>query len=446
MTRASFLPATLGLCAALAATSSAQVNVRPITESHAPDAPLASLYSSSDILAINSPQADPIIRQWTNADLGLLVGDNVDAFSDGTDFFPSPGPALGGPVTCRRIVVEHTLDPASVGFDPVIAAECAGNGCASDSFRVVFDLAGGIGIDQATDALGISARPLETDIDALAWGERTRYPVYFSVDEDTAMLMGVSPADILVQNFPGGPVATQWSEAALGLVPGDDVDALAVMTAPGVAPGFTCATPPPPLPLGFVVFSLSRTSPSVTGGGLDAADLLEPGTPPRLWATPPQLGLQPTFDNLNGVRITDPYDPACGDGSQLNPVSGGPSFWESLRMNGSPGNVQRMVFVSPSGPATFEVDALNPTDLTSIYVAFGRPCDPIPPFDPGLGFGCLAFLPSGGTSGTFFGDSGPIPWPALAPGLVLTLQGIVLDGVSGTPEKTNVLSVAVKCS
>ena len=161
---------------------------------------------------------------------------------------------------------------------------------------------------------------------------------------------------------------------------------------------------------------------------------------------PAQLGLQPMADNMNGVRITDPYDPACGDGSQLNPVSGGPTFWEALRMNGSSGNVHRMVAVSPSGPAILEVKPLNPSDITSIFLTFGRPCDPIPPFDPGFGFGCMAFLPSGASAGTFFGDPGPIPWPALVPGLVWTLQGVVIDGVSGTPEKTNVLSLVVKCS
>jgi hypothetical protein len=147
-------------------------------------------------------------------------------------------------------------------------------------------------------------------------------PVFFSVDAPTAAALGALP--------PGGPVTPgsilawdpataalyNWAPAAaLGLLPGDDIDALAVSFAGG-----------PPIPGGWVgagttiVFSLTPGSPSLAGlptlcglgaatGGDVFAKVVPGGPPPMPAIDAEMLGLDtirsggPGNDDLDGMDI-----------------------------------------------------------------------------------------------------------------------------------------------
>jgi hypothetical protein len=117
-------------------------------------------------------------------------------------------------------------------------------------------------------------------------------PVFFTLAAGSPTLggLGAGPGDILIAPPPGfGPPAVLVPAAALGLAPGDAIDALAV--GPGGAPAFV---------------SLAPGSPSLAGCGYSAADvLLVPAAPCAAFFPPfgtPALGLIPP-DNVDAVAI-----------------------------------------------------------------------------------------------------------------------------------------------
>jgi len=268
---------------------------------------------------------------WSNTDLGVPESGNVDAVSypwwfPGGNQFPLVGPALGGTLHEDQIVqAVYTVDRTSVGPpSTVVNDQFFGNGAASDTFRVSPYAGAPVGVintaTQETDGspcLTVKGIGLtETDLDAIT-GRKSApglYPVFYSVDSTTVMslplgpggpLTPVSPADILVAVAPG-IAAIAFSAAAIGLGPGDDVDALCVDRG-----------------LGHFVYSLTVSSPSAqltypVIGQLGGAGLyVFPGAPVTPWATPSQMGLRApigvfgtlTFvpgDELNGVIIGDP--------------------------------------------------------------------------------------------------------------------------------------------
>jgi hypothetical protein len=279
---------------------------------------------------------------WSNIDLGVPADGNVDAISfpfpipgSGTgNLIPYRGPALGGTLAWNQVCnAGYTVDRSSMGpLGTVVNTEYLGNGAASDTFlvkpfngpsaptpnRVIQNSDGG----DCLTPKGTGA--FETDIDSMTgyFGKVAAYPVFYSVDASTIMslplgdaggpLVPVSPADILVAESPGVAYIAV-TEAALGLIGGDDIDALSVC-----------------MDLEHAVYSLTAPSPSAQltypvigqlgGAGLYSHYFGFPIVVP--WATPQQMGLQApvgvfgTFafvpgDELNGVRVGDPRKPVC---------------------------------------------------------------------------------------------------------------------------------------
>lgn len=287
---------------------------------------------------------------YSSAALSIPPLGGLDAFSEGLDYFPPFGPAsFPSPVTCRTVHTEFSVDRASPGAQGsgVVYLQAIGNGAASDTFRMTWTNTGLISVVHATDALSVTPRGLgvnETDIDAITWTERERYPAYFSVDPPTAALMGRSPADILVVAAPFATPEVFLSEADLGLMPGDDVDAVAVNRTTGL-----------------VVYSVSRPSPSALGtfGGVvvGPAGLLISGGGGQSnpWALDYQLALMGPFDDLNALRITDPMDESVCSGTMINPVTGFP--FSGLEIDGSDGGpFRRLIDVTPGSAFTLGFD------------------------------------------------------------------------------------------
>ncbi len=283
---------------------------------------------------------------WSNADLGLPENGNVDAISYPWSYptgneFPAIGPALGGILHEGQVVnAVYTVDRISLGPPlTVVNDQFFGNGAAGDTFRVSPYAVPRLGVintaTQETDGapcLTVKGSFLtETDLDAITGRKAVPgdYPVFFSIDSATVVslplgldgpLTPVSPADILVALAPGDAVIA-FSAAEIGLVPGDDVDALSVDKF-----------------LGRFVYSLTMSSPSAQMsypviGRLGGAGLyVYPGAPVTPWATPSQLGLLAPIggfgteafvpgDELNGVVVGDPIS-APDHGVTL--IGGGP--------------------------------------------------------------------------------------------------------------------------
>lgn len=254
--------------------------------------------SPSDVASYES-DCTPLVR-YSEADLGVPPGGNVDALADFRDVFPAIGPASGSwPPPGRQVAMTFSVDRPSVGFADV-AREALSDGAASDTFmsRLTPSPAPAF---LWTDAECLTPLPgMQSDIDAIQITRLTSYPVFYSVDPPTAALMGVSPADVLVVPSAGLPPFVALAEAELGLAPGDDVNALA-MGAEGV------------------VFSLSRGSPTaVATPGVGSGGLFATGALPWAWAY--QCSLSPA-DDLNALAIGDPESqhagrPAPGAGSE----------------------------------------------------------------------------------------------------------------------------------
>ncbi|KAA3606065.1 MAG: hypothetical protein DWQ01_17875 [Planctomycetota bacterium] len=228
---------------------------------------------------------------WTLADLGLPPGSNVDAFSDGADVFPAAGPITPGwpiGVTQRFVLALFSVDRQSEGLGAV-ATQSSGNGASSDIFAVEF-VTGAGGAFQWSDAKCLTPNPPpQSDIDSLCWISKKKFPVFFSVDAATGATIGVGPDDILVATAPG-----TWGlfipGFMLGLVPGDNIDALAVGS-------------------GGVAYSLDETSPTalaipiIGSGGIFANG--------GLWASSLDCGLKAT-DDMNALMIGDPWESHYG--------------------------------------------------------------------------------------------------------------------------------------
>lgn len=430
------IPATIAFTASfLAATTAAfaqQANRHAETESYDSTSPEVSTYSTADIVVVNSKQIGGGGVQWSAVEMGLPAGANIDAFSDGSDILP-PLP----PVGCRNVFIEWTVDRASVGLPgSIVAAQAAaaGNGAASDTFGLHWKKGGAISYYHASDALVVTSRsPLgvETNLDALAWLERARWPVYFSVDAATAAMLGVSPADVLTS--PGnGTYAVYASEAALGLTAGDDIDAVAVAGASG-----------------DIVFSLTKGSPTAFAGpfaSIAAAGLLiySGALPVTTYVLPATLTLDKTSDELDGVRITDPGNFESCDASQVGPADGFP--WDSIVIDGYGGNVPHVIPLSVGQPFLFEIRPLNPTNGWICLATPGRPCvcNELP--IPNVGF--LSFgsfgpgCPGGPPIALLFGQ-GPLQFPTQVNVPVeITLQ-LVLGQLS-IQNTSNAVTLAVQ--
>lgn len=386
-------------------------------------------YTAADLIVKNSGTT-PDGTLWDGATaLGLPLGANVDAASDGTDYIPCDGPA-----TCREVLYEVTVAPGSSGaIGSVVEAEATSDGAASDVFGTVERISGGTATYfryVTSDALGVNPA---SDVDALLWDESGEDVIYFSVDGPTAAALGVSPADIL-RTTASGPVVWQ-SESSLGLAAGDDIDGLSVDVQHGcvalsLTPGSASLMAPGPWP---------GTSPGTTRS---AADLIsvKPGIGiVGVLAFPDKLGLAPG-DDVNGVRVTDPSRKKCRDAFLM----AGAFPAEELRINGSSGNVRHVVRMKCGDAGVMTVKPFHPAGVVLLFYSLGRPCDgQITYFPPGSDY--FSFVPTtvllpptmlpGGVLSIPF-NSAQLPCP-----LNLTMQG----AVSGPPvlHVTNMVTLQV---
>jgi len=233
----------------------------------------------------------PPVPYLTPPMLGLVLADNIDSFSPGvapaTTFPPPAG---------NDLVVHFSVTLASAGANPVIMAEVGGNGAASDIFLLRYP---GPVLAQFADGVAppwpfLGLQP-NSDVDGWAWVAPPGNPqAYFTLDAPTAAVYAVSPADVFWAGI-GGLFAT---EAALGLVTGDNIDALSVhqiANAPVWEPGEV------------VYFSLRPGCPTLVANGWSPADILAVtfGGVPFVWAPAGALGLLPT-DDVNALQIFDP--------------------------------------------------------------------------------------------------------------------------------------------
>lgn len=440
-----------------------------ITESYAPVAPSITIgqYKASHGWLVNSGRAAGNGVVWSDTDLGVPAGGNVDALADGLDIFPPNGPANPPiPTSCRTYLIEHTVTPATLGCaGGAIRAQSpagGGNGAHSDTFLVRWSppappAAPALGSDHA----GISP---STDIDALAWRDRRKFPVWFSVDAATAATMtppaGQPPfraADILWVPSPGLAPRVYLPAALLGLDPGDDIDGLAMANAPPL--------PQPPIgtipnvAAGAIVYSLRAGSPNAWAVPADITTNhpIGPGglfrfTMPGVlggWANDFHLGLgtgpgiNPScgggaVDDLNGVRITDPMlDSGFGSG-------GGPGSPGGLLLDNVTGGHRMIV--------DFNVGELVPFSMVDVwggaasalhlFVRAGIPCDSraltIPPY------GTIVFFQD-----IVPGSQLSLPLPAppllfsLPVPLQITAQGIA-TGPAGFVSLTNAIVLNVE--
>ncbi len=316
------------------------------------------IFSSADILWSGQGGLALVVIAPA-ADLGLLGGDELDAFSYGSDwFFPA------GSQNWVNLVYSVTRGTVGAGAS-VIAGEAAGNGAAGDKFVVRID---GTGATQGAPALWLDAVPCgltplpppQSDIDGLSYPNPTRFGVYFSVNAATAARLtgaglACGPADILYQGnpAPGAPLPVIWATPIqLGLLAGDDIDALGLMdfsdpcTLGGGETVFVSLAPGSPTLLG------ADGQPGVAGvnddgiNGVD--DMLEylwagsddisaaaviqllPG-PPVVIYPPVALGLLDT-DDLNAMT---PFDP--GKAYEPGPTSGAVEVTRRPALSWSPG-------------------------------------------------------------------------------------------------------------
>ena len=288
----------------------------------------------------------------------------VDALTTAQDTFVCDSLSTSGN---REVEVEITvarsggsLAPGPLwqpGTDPLIYSEYAhagGNGAAGDTFVTRYRAGQYQDRFHGSDHLGVTPGGLnghgipqpESSYNALADEVVALYPVYFSVDFDTASALQCSPADILVCHGVGQPAEVYLSALTLGLLPDDDVDALSIsrlvpasevevvfsvsplsqMFATGNTPALNwnpgavvplnepalAAAGPVDLVSAFNLFTDPQSLSSLGMGGL-ARVHWTPGSIGQIngFATPPQLGLRwtgdvTTGDDTTGTWIFDP--------------------------------------------------------------------------------------------------------------------------------------------
>lgn len=284
---------------------------RPVqdpTFSVAPGGP--SGLDAADLLGIGNPPPTRISR----VNLGLQAGDDLDALSYGLDVIDEPG------VT----TIAFSVDPASDGAPnsgvdreaSKIPAEAHGDEFVSHFNGTNVELVDeGVLVlrsDQGGDDLEALTNQPARAVDVTGDGVPDR-PVFFSLAPGSPTLAGLaaSPADILVSGPGAASIFANASE--IGLVAGDDVDAICLMKAglpspvlrygfgaPGVPPAGNALTD-------WIVFSLAPGSPSLATLGVSPADLLVSkfAFAAVVWAEETQIGLLAS-DNLDALKCLTP--------------------------------------------------------------------------------------------------------------------------------------------
>lgn len=331
--------------------------------------------SAGDVLALNQANCN-LDRVFAAQTLGVPQGGNVDAISNGFDVFTAKGPAEGAGGG-RAVVGLFSVDRASQGNGGAVQNQAQGNGAPADIFQVAL-------LPFAQPAqLRLDARCLDgrqSNLDGLI-GD-VRFPLFFSVDAQTAPQMNVSPADILWVPAPGAQPTLFCPGGMLGLVAGDDIDALAVG------------------PEG-ILFSLTRTSPTAQASPLmGGAGVFSIGG--LYWATANQMGLLAT-DELDALMMFDPTP----IGFELRHTPLLPGHDSIVRIDGALPGESAFVFLSFQGLFPICVQGLCLDVLPEFLLGVMPPADPL---------GSASFL---------------LPIPLQVSGLDLATQAIIPRGPFG---------------
>ena len=308
--------------------------VRDITMDFAPLLPSFSVAQGSprhlrpaNVLALAPAAAEPGLQapyvRLACAALGLSADgcddgsdgdqDDIDALSYGDDvanggpvFFSvgpgaqgRPGTGVEGQRLCPGLEAEPEPDVFSSSLGHANALLLDGNGPIG-SCTPAFPLGFVEGFNVRDDLDALDARdPSTVDGDGDGVPEGT---VYLSLDAASPTLgqLGFSDADILKTSGSDTP-SLYASAAALGLGPGDDLDALCLgESGDGVlGEGDT------------LYFSLAAGSPSLAGAGAGPGDLLAAG-PLRVVARAAALGLAPE-DDVDAIACEAALEGATGD-------------------------------------------------------------------------------------------------------------------------------------
>ena len=262
-----------------------------------PDVPAV---AEGDILIGFTNLTPPPLVVTPAASFGLLIGEELDALSNGIDTI-----CPAGSPNCFTII-SFSVDRATAGMaTSVVAGQVAGNGAAGDVFQFEVTGAGvvlvptSVNTDAPQNSLTIAP---QSSIDALATAHNVFTAEYFSIAPSVVAaasvrwgMPGLSPADILLGP---GPVPTVYAtEAGLGLVPGDDIDGIAINDA---APVGVLS------PTDVIYITLAPGSPSLAAIPASAADILQasPGVPAVIYGAS-LMGLLPS-DNLDAISMLDP--------------------------------------------------------------------------------------------------------------------------------------------
>lgn len=408
--------------------------VFPAVGSFTAASPEAQTVGPAALLLLKEAQAGCQIQDA--ASLNVLMTEDVDAASDGSDYIPSDGLAIPM-VGLRTIAVEY-----SIGYGTTMAPPNQMVGC-----NAIFAIGMTDNIPYGPIAIrtGLGTSN-QSDVDALSWQEDQEIYMYISLEKSAAVARGFTGGDILKVNS-SGAIGRHIEHTDLGLNAHDDVDAVSIDKR------------------GYVVFSVAPNY-SGLGTGLDPAGLYlhTIGTVGSVPYLPGALGISGamtgSIPNVNAVRISDPLKTRFGQGNALEipndsttigqipaPNNVGASTlsllaedYVLLRVNGQFGNLPRRVAIDKSEPWTLSMDPPNHV-LTNwaIMIQFGRPGHGEAYEDPVSG-GNFVYLPdwAGGLATVFaasgeapggIGGQGYLPWsmtfPAFQIPYTVTFQGLI---------------------
>jgi hypothetical protein len=243
--------------------------------------------------------------------------DDLDALSYGFDLAPAGGPemefsvgagALGANGTAVRVQSQcPAAEPEPDVFLSSLNAQNSlvldGNGpvgACTSAFPIGF-VESAMSRDNLDALEALDPISVDADLDGVP-----EDPVYFSLDPASPSLGANSAADIL-KTINGGAPTVFANAAALGLVAGDDVDAICLKES---GDGSYSAG------IDQILFSLAAGSPTLGEIGASPGDVLAPGAPnPSVAAQYGALGLLPTddLDALTCSQLKDPDADTDGD-------------------------------------------------------------------------------------------------------------------------------------
>ncbi len=229
--------------------------------------------------------------------LALRPIDVISSFSYGVErMTPNPG--------CTQMIY-FSVSAASVGIPgSAVNIQAAGNGAAGDIFVALVDPTGGPTVGPIlwndAPAVGLTPLPVQDEISGASYPKRpvTTNQFYFTLNAPSAAFYGFTGGDI----FYTAPGIIYAPFGMLGLVPPDEIDALAV-----IDNGIIGTLDPPDT----IFISLTPTSPSVPlFGGPSAIMQVWPTIRPAYFSH--QLGLIPP-DDIDAISFYGPNGmPGCG--------------------------------------------------------------------------------------------------------------------------------------